>query len=315
MCLSVMGRALLYHFYFTITTQHFLNLPTIQARRLTMNLPKAYAFETDDAIKYGVDIAILRYVIRFWVKQNELQNRNFYDGRYWTYNTKKKWAESFPFWSERHVRTVLESATKQGALITGNYNESAYDRTLWYALPDDGDFNCQSLDVSFDKNCPMDNPESDSPIPVEIPISNNPHKKTQYKTDNGDLEECIKTKWNEIAQQWGLACLRTVGSARLKNFKTLLAELDITPEAFFDELEHQVAVSLFLRGKRLNVDLELEDTDWRCTFDFLVEPRVKGPRRGIPVIEGRYQDPDLERMYQKRKEQLREIETMKQQVQ
>lgn len=134
-----------------------------------MQVPKAFVFETDDAMKYGVDVAVLLYAIRFWVKQNEMHGKHFHDGRYWTFNTKKKWAEWFPFWSERHVKTVLDAAVKAGALLTGNYNASTYDRTLWYSLPDTVQCSGRNLSNPLDDFCTMECTESVSPIPDNIP--------------------------------------------------------------------------------------------------------------------------------------------------
>lgn len=276
-----------------------------------MRLPKAYLFETEDALKYGLDVAILLNVFRYWIAQNMSQGRHFHDGRYWTYNTKKKWADFFPFWTERHVKTVLDSAVRQGALVTGNYNESSYDRTLWYALADTVQSNEQTLDIPLDKNCTMKETDSVQPIPV-LKTQDNKHSKkhdttTVVSVKKAEVDADICSRWNAIARQWGLAQIKILGDARRKNFEALLAELNMGVDEFFSTLAYQIKVSLFLRGKKMESDGEMVDKEWRCTFDFLVEQRAKTPRKGIQVIEGRYADPDLVRMYAKKAAMVREF--------
>ena len=79
-----------------------------------------HVFDTDVAQKYGINAAIILQNIAFWVKQNEANGTNFYDGNYWTFNSNRAYQELFPYMS------------------TGNYNKLAYDRTLWYALTQKG---------------------------------------------------------------------------------------------------------------------------------------------------------------------------------
>lgn len=102
-----------------------------------MNI-EAYTFMTEDAVKYGVDMAILLHTIRYWIKKNEANNQNYHEGRYWTYNSKKAWATFFPFWTEKQVRRLLDKAVAEGILVTANYNENTYDRTLWYSFAEMG---------------------------------------------------------------------------------------------------------------------------------------------------------------------------------
>jgi hypothetical protein len=95
-----------------------------------------YQFDIDVASKYGVDSAIMIQNLAFWIKTNASEGRNFYDGRYWTYNSVRSFEKLFPFWSYKIIRRILENLLKSGVLIAGNYNENTYDRTNWYALSD-----------------------------------------------------------------------------------------------------------------------------------------------------------------------------------
>jgi DNA-binding PadR family transcriptional regulator len=106
-------------------------------------------FNTEIAKKYDIITAILLDNFYYWIEKNRLNERNFKDGRYWTYNTKKAIAEWFPYLNERQLDYALKKMVEQGLLIKGNYNENKYDRTLWYAITDFG--------YSILQNCKMYN--------------------------------------------------------------------------------------------------------------------------------------------------------------
>lgn len=93
-----------------------------------------YQFDTDIAATFGVEEAIMIYNFAFWIRKNEANGRHFYDGRYWTYNSVEALTQLFPFWSARQIRRILKSLEDKGVIVTGNYNQSAYDRTTWYAF-------------------------------------------------------------------------------------------------------------------------------------------------------------------------------------
>lgn len=98
-----------------------------------------YMFEINDAIAYGVNEAIFLYNLKYWIKINEANEKHFYDGKTWTYNSKRAYAELFPFWTERQIKTIINSLINQGVIVKGEYNKSKYDRTSWYALSDEKD--------------------------------------------------------------------------------------------------------------------------------------------------------------------------------
>lgn len=93
-----------------------------------------YNFDIKVAKEYGVNEAIMIANFQHWISKNKANQKNFFDGRYWTYNSKKAFLELFPFWSEQNIKTILNHLKDKGVLKTGNYNKSSYDRTLWYAF-------------------------------------------------------------------------------------------------------------------------------------------------------------------------------------
>lgn len=93
-----------------------------------------YSFNGEIAAMYGVDEAVFIHNLYWWIKKNQANGNNFFDGQYWTYNSIDAFCVLFPYWSKRQVERILKSLKEKGAIVTGNYNKAAYDRTTWYAL-------------------------------------------------------------------------------------------------------------------------------------------------------------------------------------
>ena len=83
----------------------------------------------------GLNEAIVVQQINYWLYQNRKADRNFHDGRYWTYNSYPKWQEeNFPFWSVSTIKRTFRKLEKKGILKVGNYNKMKIDRTKWYSI-------------------------------------------------------------------------------------------------------------------------------------------------------------------------------------
>lgn len=93
-------------------------------------------FNTEIAKEVGVNAAVILENIAHWVLKNKANNKNFYDGHYWTYNSRTAMTALFPYLSEKQVRYALDALRKADMVLTGNYNKSSYDRTLWYTVSD-----------------------------------------------------------------------------------------------------------------------------------------------------------------------------------
>ena len=97
-----------------------------------------HTFDAQIAVEYGVNAAILLQNLHYWIEKNRANEVNFFDGKYWTYNSVKAFRELFPYMSTKAINTALAKLLEAGILVTGNYNQSAYDRTLWYAITERG---------------------------------------------------------------------------------------------------------------------------------------------------------------------------------
>ena len=107
-----------------------------------------HSFDINIAKEYGIQPAIILNHLYFWITKNKANNTNFYNENYWTYNSKKAFSELFPYMTERQIDYALRKLIDCGLVITGNYNKSSYDRTLWYAITKKG--------YSIIQNCEME---------------------------------------------------------------------------------------------------------------------------------------------------------------
>lgn len=97
-----------------------------------------HSFKVALAKEYGIEEAILIHNFYHWIKENKANDRNCFDGRYWTFNSQKAYAELFSYLSEGKIKRTINSLIEKGILMKGNHNVNQYDRTNWYAFTDRG---------------------------------------------------------------------------------------------------------------------------------------------------------------------------------
>ena len=49
-----------------------------------------HSFDIEVAKKYGITEAVLLKNFYFWIEKNRTNNLNYFDGKYWTYNSRKR---------------------------------------------------------------------------------------------------------------------------------------------------------------------------------------------------------------------------------
>ena len=153
-----------------------------------------HSFDVDIAQEYGVLEAVLLNNLWFWIQKNKANDTNFFDGDYWTYNSTKAFTELFPYATQRQIQNALKKLKDKGIIKTGNYNKSAYDRTLWYAFTQKGKCIMQK--------CKMEDAEKGNGIGENVkPIpDSNPDDKPNSKPDiinNSDLEIEFEELWSK----------------------------------------------------------------------------------------------------------------------
>lgn len=82
------------------------------------------------ACSIGLNEAIVLQQIHYWLNSSQ----NFFEEKYWVYNSVADWQKQFPFWSESTIKRVLLNLEKQQVVYTGNFNSDAWDKTKWYSI-------------------------------------------------------------------------------------------------------------------------------------------------------------------------------------
>lgn len=245
-----------------------------------------HSFDTDHACAYGMEEAVLISHFQFWISKNKANDRHFYDGRTWTYNSTKAFAELFPYMTVNVVRRAIESLVSQCVLIKGNYNQSAYDRTTWFAFFDESMFLEEQIHLA--KN------------------ANGKGKKASSHTDvitDGDTDELIRDRlrlhacrpvdvvnlYHEILPE--LPSVRLMTEARKKaiasfwKFVLTSKRSDGTPRAT-DAESALVWIRAYFERARSNDFLmgrgqkASGHEGWTCSIDFLMSEKGR-----IQVIE------------------------------
>lgn len=166
-----------------------------------------HSFDVEIAVKYGINQAIILNNLFFWIQKNEANGKHFYDGYYWTYNSKKAFSELLPYMTERQIDYALTKLTKDGLILKGNYNKLPYDRTLWYALTDKAKKLLKVPVKSISQNCKMyqtnlqnGNNENVRPIP-DINSDINSDKESKNAEYSNEPKNSRKT-FNEIIDDY-----------------------------------------------------------------------------------------------------------------
>ena len=132
-----------------------------------------HTFSVEIAQKCGVNAAIIFQNIYYWCEHNRANGRNEHDGLFWTFNSRKAFAELFPYLSERQIKTALDKLVEDGLIAVGCFNDDNRDRTLWYAVTKVGYCILQNRDLQMAE---MSNANSENvrPLPDNKPQMVNP---------------------------------------------------------------------------------------------------------------------------------------------
>ena len=158
-----------------------------------------HSFSIELAEQYGILEAVLLNHFQFWITHNAANDVHYHDGRYWTFNTVKAFADLFPYASAKQIRTALNRLIDAGVLMTGNYNKTTYDRTLWYAFTDEGLTICpiRQMDVTRKKNADA---QKGKPIPNTNTTTNTNTK--QIKNNDQPAKPSDHELLNEFEDLW-----------------------------------------------------------------------------------------------------------------
>lgn len=93
-----------------------------------------HSFPVAVAMKYSPQMALWLQHLSFWTEQHLALQKNIHDGLCWNYTTIEALGDQFPYLSKSQRETMINNSIKEGLVIKGNYNQTKYDRTVWYAL-------------------------------------------------------------------------------------------------------------------------------------------------------------------------------------
>jgi len=193
----------------------------------------------------GVEKAILLYNLDFWTRKNRVNDDHFYDGRTWTYNSSRAFAELFPYMKAASIRRWLRELEKDGFLVSSQkYNDSAYNHTKWYSLTkkyysiveneQSNKQNAQSLKGADNNPDNKHNPLS--PPQGTVVVDKQPQAKGQKSgskvtapsSDNGEL---FKQFWTEYPRKVGRKKCRQIWD-RLKPSAELTGQIVTAVRAY-----------------------------------------------------------------------------------
>lgn len=106
---------------------------TPQNRRAIWCCMSRHSFDPEIAKQVGVNAAVIYQNIYWWCEKNAANGKHLHDGRFWTYNSVSAFDDLFPYLTRKQIRGALDKLLDVGLLVSGNYNEIAYDRTKWYS--------------------------------------------------------------------------------------------------------------------------------------------------------------------------------------
>jgi hypothetical protein len=100
-------------------------------------MAKTHSFDVALAEKYGPLESVILSNLCFWIEKNTANQKNYYKGRYWVYNSAAAFEKIFSYFNKDQIRRLLDKLNKQGALYIDSFNKTGYDRTLWYSVSDE----------------------------------------------------------------------------------------------------------------------------------------------------------------------------------
>ncbi|MDZ7824708.1 MAG: hypothetical protein U5K75_12200 [Ahrensia sp.] len=161
-----------------------------------------HSFDPDIAARVGINAAVLYQNILFWTQKNAANNKSIRDGYVWTYNSRRAFAQLFPYFSESQIKTAITKLIESGLLLKGDYNQENYDKTNWYALTESAHW----INSAIGQKSPMDwskianrLDKNRQPIPDSKPVIK-PDGKHYYM--GGSIEQISPDRFEEFWDQY-----------------------------------------------------------------------------------------------------------------
>lgn len=201
-----------------------------------------YAFDVDIATEYGVPEAIFVHRLYWWVRDNQANNRNLKDGKYWTYDSLTALTQIFGFWSRRQIEGVINRCREKGLILTASYNDNPLNRTTWYTVTDKvvayyGDMQITEQGNAYHQTGKCTSPDGDAHITKRGNVY-----KEQLEDQLEDKRECARAEQEKTKKQ-------TYGE--FGNVQLADTELDkLCSRWTRDQVQNEIeALSAYMRSK------------------------------------------------------------------
>lgn len=225
-----------------------------------------HSFDVDIAKIVGVNAAIIFNDLCYWITKNKANKQHFHDDLYWTYNSIRAWKELYPYLTERQIRTALQKLVDSGLVVTGNYNRSAYDRTIWYSVTAAGMALFKHVDNQrIEPLSCINASEKDNTQIVFTDMSISSAKQTKESKGNCNVEKVVELYKNICVS---FPKIRVISEKKHKAIVKLLATVRLSEiEDAFALAEH----NCFLKGM---INTQKPDskynTPFKANFDWLI---------------------------------------------
>lgn len=143
-----------------------------------------HSFSTELAKKYGIEEAILIHHFQYWIAHNKNLNRNFKEGRTWSFQTIKEIQAWFPYMSPKSVLWTLNRLVELKILLKKNFNKNPIDKTSWYAFVDEDLFMGENSKNVYERQKRQSSDKNGKAIPDPI-------------TSDSKKEDPLLQRWEE----------------------------------------------------------------------------------------------------------------------
>ena len=195
-------------------------------------MSKHHSFNTRIAKDIGIVPAIILNNLDYWLEKNIANNKHYYDGSYWTYNSVRAFSDLFPYMSANTIRNALNKLEELELIKTGNYNKVGYDKTKWYTITDYGKCILQNKQIDLPK-VTNGTAKSNKPIPdINTDINTNVNIKTIVEKKELDdipyneiidyLNKVLGSRYRNTSNNQTVIRARWNDGFRLEDFKKVI---------------------------------------------------------------------------------------------
>ena len=152
------------------------------------------------ALAIGLNEAIILQQIHYWLDPRI--NQNFYDSRFWVYNTYEQWQKQFPFFSEITIKRSIISLENKGLVISATLSKDKFNKTKWYSIDYDSlkSFETKEADRS-DQYDTIDRSKR-STQPIKMIRSYKETETTTKITTNNSLSKSLTIKETNVIKEY-----------------------------------------------------------------------------------------------------------------